>query len=54
MKDAQILDLYWERQEQAIYETQKAYGNYCYSIAWNILYSREEFLEAAVGFGMEK
>ena len=42
MKDAQILDLYWERQEQAIYETQKAYGNYCYSIAWNILYSRED------------
>ncbi len=42
LKDAQILDLYWGRQEQAIYETQKAYGNYCYSIAWNILYSRED------------
>ncbi len=42
MKDAQILDLYWGRQEQAIYETQKVYGNYCYSIAWNILYSRED------------
>ena len=42
MKDAQILDLHWGRQEQAIYETQKAYGNYCYSIAWNILYSRED------------
>ena len=42
MKDAQILELYWDREEQAIYETQKAYGSYCYSIAWNILYSRED------------
>ena len=42
MKDAEILDLYWGREEQAIYETQKTYGNYCYSIAWNILYSKED------------
>lgn len=42
MKDAQILELYWGREERAIYETQKTYGNYCYSIAWNILYSRED------------
>lgn len=42
MKDAEILELYWDREEQAIYETQKAYGSYCYSIAWNILYSRED------------
>lgn len=42
MKDAEILELYWGREEQAIYETQKAYGSYCYSIAWNILYSRED------------
>lgn len=42
MKDAEILDLYWDRKEEAIYESQKSYGNYCYSIAWNILYSRED------------
>lgn len=42
VKDAEILELYWGREERAIYETQKAYGNYCYSIAWNILYSRED------------
>lgn len=42
MRDAEILDLYWKREEQAIYESQKAYGKYCYSIAWNILYSRED------------
>ncbi len=42
MTDAKILDLYWERAEQAIYESQKAYGKYCYKIAWNILYSRED------------
>lgn len=42
MEDGKILDLYWRREEQAIYETQRAYGNYCYSIAWNILYSKED------------
>lgn len=42
MKDAEILDLYWERDEQALTETQKAYGSYCYSIAWHILYDRED------------
>ncbi len=42
MTDAKILDLYWEREEQAIYESQKAYGKYCYHVAWNILYSRED------------
>lgn len=42
MKDAEILDLYWERDEQALAETQKAYGSYCYSIAWHILFDRED------------
>lgn len=42
MKDTEILDLYWAREEQAISETQKAYGNYCYSIAWHILYDKED------------
>ena len=42
MTDAKILDLYWEREEQAIYESQKAYGKYCYHVAWSILYSKED------------
>lgn len=42
MKDAEILDLYWARNERAISETQGAYGNYCYSIAWHILHDRED------------
>ena len=42
MKDEEILDLYWARKEQAIAETQKVYGSYCYSIAWHILYDRED------------
>lgn len=42
MKDTEILDLYWARDERAIQETQAAYGNYCYSIAWHILYDRED------------
>ena len=42
LKDTEILDLYWAREEQAISETEKAYGSYCYSIAWHILYSKED------------
>ncbi len=42
MTDSQIIDLYWERQEAAISETDKKYGRYCYAIAYNILYSNED------------
>ena len=39
MEDRKIVDLYFERSETAISETQKKYGKYCYSIAYNILSS---------------
>lgn len=42
MKDRQIIDLYWARDESAIRETARAYGGYCYSIAFNILNDRED------------
>lgn len=42
MEDSQIVDLYWERNEQAIRATASKYGGYCYSIAYNILRSRED------------
>lgn len=45
MLDEQIVDMYWARQEDAITETQKKYGNYCQSVAYNILRSREDSAE---------
>lgn len=42
MRDTEILDLYWERNEQAIVETQHSYGKYCGSIAYHILHNRED------------
>lgn len=45
MLDEQIVDMYWARQEDSITETQKKYGNYCQSIAYNILRSREDSAE---------
>ena len=42
MEDNQIISLYWARNEQALAETAKKYGNYCFSIAYNILSSRED------------
>ena len=37
MDDSKIIELYFERDERAIVETQKKYGRYCYAIAQNIL-----------------
>ena len=42
MDDSRILEMYWSRSEQAIAETQKKYGRYCHSIAYNILSSDED------------
>lgn len=37
MDDKQLIDLYFERSETAVSETQKKYGRYCHYIAYNIL-----------------
>lgn len=42
MEDQMIVDLYWAHSENAISETEKKYGRYCYQIAHNILFSRED------------
>ena len=42
MDDAQIVQLYWDRDEQAIRATADKYGNYCTSIAMNILGNQED------------
>ncbi|MBO5736506.1 MAG: sigma-70 family RNA polymerase sigma factor [Clostridia bacterium] len=42
MEDAKIVQLYLDRDEQAIPETANKYGNYCTSIAKNILGNRED------------
>ena len=42
MEDRDIVTLYWDRSEAAIHETQQKYGKYCYTIAYNILYSHED------------
>lgn len=42
MTDAQIIDLYWARDQEAIAATAQVYGGYCTSIARNILRSEED------------
>ena len=42
MEDKKIIDMYWERNEEAIAQTQMKYGGYCHSIAYNILSSHED------------
>ena len=45
MEDRHIIDLYWERSEVAISETEKKYGRYCHYIAYQILYNDEDAKE---------
>ena len=40
LSDKDIVDLYWNRNEKAIDETDKKYGKYLYTIAYNIIHSR--------------
>ena len=42
MEDEQIVELYWQRSDQAIEETSRKYGGYCHAIARNICLSRED------------
>lgn len=45
MEDRQIVELFWQRNEAAIAETQKKYGSYCRSIAGSILSQDEDVKE---------
>lgn len=38
--DEQIINLYWQREETAIQETDKKYGKFLFRIAYNILHDR--------------
>ena len=42
MDDQRIIELYFERDEQAIRETDAKYGKLCHSIAYNILNNHED------------
>ena len=42
MEDSLIIDLYWQRDQAAIAETQSKYGHYCHAIANNILHNHED------------
>lgn len=42
MNDREIVNLYWQRSEQAIEETEQKYGSYCHIVAYNILESSED------------
>ena len=46
MDDKSIVALFWERSEQAITETDRKYGAYCYSIAYNALANNEDAEES--------
>ena len=48
MDDTKIVQLYLDRNERAIPETANKYGNYCTSIAKNILGSQDDAEECGI------
>lgn len=46
MEDQGIIQLFFDRSEQAIEETDKKYGGLCFSIAYNVLDNREDSEES--------
>ena len=46
MEDNRILDLYFNRDEDALRQTDIKYGRYCFSIAYNILTNSEDAEES--------
>lgn len=42
MEDSQIVELYWQKNADAISATADKYGSYCFTIANNILHSAED------------
>lgn len=42
MEDQQIIALYWQRSEEAIVQTDRKYGPYCHTIAFNILQNHSD------------
>ena len=42
MEDGKIIQLYWDRDQSAIEESNKKYGKYCFAVANRILCSRED------------
>ena len=42
MEDSQIIELYWKKDSDAISETAEKYGDYCFTIAENILHNTED------------
>ena len=45
MTDEKIVELYWNREESAITQTQEKYSHYLTKIAYNILFNMEDSLE---------
>ena len=47
MDDERIVEMYWNRDENAIKETDAKYGRYCRSISYNILRDHEDSRECS-------
>jgi len=46
VEDAKIVELYWQREQSAIRETERKYGNYLAKVAYNILNDMDDSMES--------
>ena len=45
MEDRQIVELYWQRDENAIRQSEEKYGHDCFRVAYRVLYDRDDAQE---------
>ena len=50
MNDERIIELFFERSEQAIKELDEKYGRVCYSVSYNILNNQQDAEECVISF----
>jgi len=49
MEDSRIIQLFFQRDEEAIEEVSRKYSAYCSKIVWNVLYNKEDCDECLNG-----
>ena len=42
MNTCELIELFWNRQESAIFETERQYGAYCFAVANNLLHNPQD------------
>ena len=52
MEDSRIIQLFFQRDEEAIEEVSRKYSAYCSKIVWNVLYKKKTAMNVSMMSGL--